>query len=762
MNRTKRVVSLLAVAAMLMLLPNAGGAVAQQGDPVSAQATPVGTAFTYQGLLQASGSPISGVCDFQFLLYDALNGGTVKGSTSVFTGTVASGYFTVSLDFGAAAFDGNARWLDISVNCPTGSANWATLAPRQPLTPAPYALYAVNAGTATTATTALSANTAAFFTGALGGDVTGLQGSTTVIRLQGVPVTTTAPGKGQVLTFDGAQWAPADPFGGGVTSVSASAPLNSTGGATPNISFTGILPLANGGTGSATQNFVDLTNAQAVGGAKTFSSAPSFNAAGAPFTVTGSSLVTNLNADLLDSHHASDFQQHYQNVLVVARSGGDFTSISAALATITTASQANPYLIKVAPGVYADTVVMKPYVDIEGSGELTTKITQIGSSLATTGTVVGANNAELRFLTVENTGGAANATAIYNPAAAPRLTHITVTASGGTTNYGVGNYTNASPAMTNVTANVSGGTTNYGVYNNVSSPTMTNISATVSGGTTNYAVFNNTGSSPTMFNVSATASGGTTTVGVYNQNSSSPTMTNVTANASGASSTNYGVYNYTSCSPVMTVVSATVSGGTGNTNYGVYNYSSSSPAMTNVTASASGGTANGGVYNYSSTPAMTNVTASASGGTDSYGVYNQSSSPTMTSVTASASGGTNSYGVNNVLSSPTMTNVSATASGGTNNYGVYNNTCSVPIHDSVISASGGTTNYGIFNTAGSAYTITVDASQITGTAAISQTNMYTTLIGASKLGGGGVQGLGIYTCTVSYNSRYVQLGNNCK
>jgi len=36
--------------------------------------------------------------------------------------------------------------------------------------------------------------------------------------------------------------------------------------------LTGVLPVANGGTGSATQNFVDLTNTQTVGGAKTFTS----------------------------------------------------------------------------------------------------------------------------------------------------------------------------------------------------------------------------------------------------------------------------------------------------------------------------------------------------------------------------------------------------------------------------------------------------------------------------------------------------------
>jgi hypothetical protein len=46
---------------------------------------------------------------------------------------------------------------------------------------------------------------------------------------------------------------------------------------------TGILPIANGGTGSATQNFVDLTTAQTIAGTKTFS---------VPIRVNGVSLVT--------------------------------------------------------------------------------------------------------------------------------------------------------------------------------------------------------------------------------------------------------------------------------------------------------------------------------------------------------------------------------------------------------------------------------------------------------------------------------------
>lgn len=49
----------------------------------------------------------------------------------------------VSLEFGASAFTGDKRWLEIAVRSPAGSGSFTTLTPRQPLTASPYALKAL-------------------------------------------------------------------------------------------------------------------------------------------------------------------------------------------------------------------------------------------------------------------------------------------------------------------------------------------------------------------------------------------------------------------------------------------------------------------------------------------------------------------------------------------------------------------------------------------------------------------------------------------
>jgi hypothetical protein len=103
--------------------------------------TPMGTDFTYQGQIKVSGIPLSGTADVTFSLWDAASGGSQIGSSvSVLGISVVNGLFRVTLDFGAAAFNGDARWLQLAVRSPAGSGGYTTLSPRHPLTVTPYAM----------------------------------------------------------------------------------------------------------------------------------------------------------------------------------------------------------------------------------------------------------------------------------------------------------------------------------------------------------------------------------------------------------------------------------------------------------------------------------------------------------------------------------------------------------------------------------------------------------------------------------------------
>jgi len=99
----------------------------------------VGTAFTYQGGLLHDGVPVNDTCDFEFRLFYAVSGSSQVGDMVPVTTDVNNGLFTAQLDFGSAAFSGEARWLEISASC-TATGPSGTLSPRQELTAAPYAL----------------------------------------------------------------------------------------------------------------------------------------------------------------------------------------------------------------------------------------------------------------------------------------------------------------------------------------------------------------------------------------------------------------------------------------------------------------------------------------------------------------------------------------------------------------------------------------------------------------------------------------------
>lgn len=425
--------------------------------------TPIGNGFSYQGSLLDGGNPANGQYDFTFRLFDApLGGAQVSSPITLTSQPVSDGLFTVSLDFGSSAFQGDARWLETGVR-PSGGGGFTILTPRQPLTPAPYALFALD----------------------------------------------TPP---------------------------------------------------------------------------------------------------------------------YDNVIVVAKSGGDFTSVQAALASITDNTSANRYLVWVGPGTYTETVTMKQFVDIEGAGEILTKITAPGATGSTSATVRGVTNSELRSLTVESigTGSPTFGRAIYNLGA--NLRNVTARASGGGENEGI--YHDSSQGydstMSSVTVIVTGGQLATGVRNEWSFGTMTDVEVSVSGATQENNGIHNSSGGPTMFDVRVTASGGSNfTVGISNF-MSSPVLTNGKVKVSGG--TNHRAISLYDSSPTITDMTITAQGGSGDLNYGVYSRNDSLPTIIGTTINVTGGTESHGVYSDASSAAIQNSAISTSGAFSNYAVYNTNAS----------------------------------------------------------------------------------------------------------------------------------------
>jgi hypothetical protein len=130
-------------------------------------AAPMGTAFTYQGQLYTGGNPANGRYDLTFTLFDSSGGtGVIAGPITNTAVAVSNGHFTVTLNFGGAAFNGEERWLQIAART-NGVGSYTNLSPRQLVPLMPNALYAASAGSVqacnligTVADASLSANVA--------------------------------------------------------------------------------------------------------------------------------------------------------------------------------------------------------------------------------------------------------------------------------------------------------------------------------------------------------------------------------------------------------------------------------------------------------------------------------------------------------------------------------------------------------------------------------------------------------------------------
>ncbi len=238
------------------------------------------------------------------------------------------------------------------------------------------------------------------------------------------------------------------------------------------------------------------------------------------------------------------------HVVWVATRDGDFTSLSAALASITDASATNTYLIRIAPGVYTETgsVALKNYVDVEGSGESNTVITSAGSSSgyedASTIKAVSNVRTSLSQLTVRNTGGASYSVGVYvavGSNGAFSADHLTVTTANSVSN--------------------SWGLMFWGSSNSASLK-VSNATISATGNGYNVAIATEYSGKPVFTDVSATATGGTNSIAAYLESQATSSYTNLVASATGASQGNYGVFSAWYSTVTLVNANVSVSGST--------------------------------------------------------------------------------------------------------------------------------------------------------------------------------------------------------
>jgi len=489
--------------------PGPQGGVLAQGS--------LGTGFTYQGQLESGGQSVSESCDMAFRLYDQESGGSQVSSAISTTMPVSDGLFTVDLDFGGSAFDGDARWLEITVRCPAGSGSYTTLG-RQALTATPYALYAMKAG-------------------------------------------------------------------------------------------------------------------------------------------------------------------GYGNVVVVAESGGDYTTVQAAIDSITDAAADNPYLVWVAPGVYSEMVTLKPYVHLQGAGQEATVITSTASSSGAwppaQATLVLTSNSSLRDLTVGNGGAGESNTALLAITGTLHTLVADVTAralGGGTNNYaifvsgsgtgvtlqqvtalaengsnlnsGLINHGGAAVVLRGGVFTSRGGVDSWGIFSIGITTTLEAENVTVlaeNGSNRNFGLYNWGGPTAVLYGGSFTGRGGSTPRGIENADSGAKlTAESVTALGENGSTDNFGFGSYDGVTTTLRGGAFTGRGGTAA--YGVSNGANGAMLHAeSVTALAESGSAtNYGMSNFAGgVTVLHGGTFSGRGGTTAYGIHNEDSGTMLEAAGITALGDTN-------------------------------------------------------------------------------------------------------------------------
>jgi hypothetical protein len=273
----------------------------------------------------------------------------------------------------------------------------------------------------------------------------------------------------------------------------------------------------------------------------------------------------------------------YLRTKVVSPGTTDVESGTALRAAVDVIADGKTWLVKVEPGVYdlgATPLILKPGIHLQGSGEDSTFLRSSVTGL-NTGTVVGASGAQLSSLTVENTGGVAEAIAVYSDSGAANFSfHDIVAIARGGTSYSIGIYLKgaqgtfknvrafaASPDYANAfrcrdcTANLlesaleaQGGNLSLGIYTAATTAGKTvylrNVTAQASGAVDNWGVYAD--GDMVLVNVEAVGTGGTRSTGFF-VGEGNGTVRNSVLTATGATESSEGLSSFTGGTMIRTI-----------------------------------------------------------------------------------------------------------------------------------------------------------------------------------------------------------------
>jgi hypothetical protein len=314
-----------------------------------------------------------------------------------------------------------------------------------------------------------------------------------------------------------------------------------------------------------------------------------------------------------------------ENVIWVSKSGGDFSSIEYALSTITDASETNPYLIRVGPGVFDEGAYnAKDHVYLKGSGRGVTVMRGQGSYAVIRGTM----NTGLSDVSIE--------TYSVNGSASVGVELDSI--DGGKV------------IISNVDASAIGGTETTGLWiydpRDLSGVTISNSSFAASGDYLSIGInvygFAGNSINLKLDDVSATATGGSYQArGVYAINVSGMTWKGVKAFASGASEANHGVFLDAAASVHAFDLETRAVGGGDSQNIGLFVLgrlnAEKQPRFFGLISKAQGGATAQGALLLSSRATISAASFDATGArVDNVGLWNVRASPELLNITVSS------------------------------------------------------------------------------------------------------------------------------